>query len=174
MAIYQLGADAPLIAPTAWVAESAQVVGRVELGEQCGVWYGAVLRGDNEWIRIGARSNVQDSAVMHTDPGFPLVVGVGASVGHQVLLHGCTVGDGALIGMQSVVMNGARIGARCLVAAGSLVPEGKVFDEGWLIMGSPAKAVRPLTPEQLAMIERAASNYVTKAEWHRTQARRIA
>lgn len=174
MAIYQYGDDAPRIAPTAWVADSAQVIGRVALAEGASVWYGAVLRGDNEWIRIGAGSNVQDSCVLHTDMGFPLVVGEGCSIGHLVMLHGCTVGDGALIGMGAVVLNGARIGKGCLVAAGALVTEGKVFEDGWLIVGAPAKAVRPLTPEQVAMTRGAADSYVEKCDRHRRLAKRIA
>ena len=155
------------------MAESAQVIGRVELAAQVGVWYGAVLRGDNEWIRIGARSNVQDAAVLHTDIGFPLEVGEDVTIGHQVMLHGCHIGDGALIGMQAIVLNGARIGKHCLVAAGAVVPEGKVFDDGWLIIGAPAKAVRPLETAQLARLRAGAAHYVEKAELHRTLVRRI-
>ena len=174
MAIYQFGDDAPRIASTAWVADSAHVIGRVELGEGASVWYGSVLRGDNEWIRIGARSNVQDGTVMHTDVGTPLVVGEGVTIGHQVMLHGCTVGDGALIGMQAIVLNGARIGARCLVGAGAVVPEGRVFEDGWLILGAPAKAVRPLDDATLARLRMAAERYVEQADRHRTQVRRLA
>ncbi|MBI5722219.1 MAG: gamma carbonic anhydrase family protein [Burkholderiales bacterium] len=173
MAIYQLGDDAPRIAPTAWVAESAQVIGRVELAEGASVWYGCVLRGDNEWIRIGARSNVQDASVMHTDMGYPLVVGDDVTIGHQVMLHGCIVGDGALIGMQAVVLNGARIGKGCLVAAGAVVPEGKVFEDGWLIIGAPAKAVRPLDPAQMERARSATAHYVDNAQRHRALLRRI-
>ena len=173
MAIYQFGDDAPRIAPTAWVAESAQVIGRVELAADASVWYGCVLRGDNEWIRIGARSNVQDASVMHTDPGFPLDIGDDVTIGHQVMLHGCTVGDGALIGIQAIVLNGARIGRHCLVAAGAVVPEGKVFEDGWLIIGAPAKAVRPLEPAQLERMRSSAAHYVANAERHRTLVRRI-
>ncbi|MBL8342735.1 MAG: gamma carbonic anhydrase family protein [Rubrivivax sp.] len=174
MAIFQYGDDAPRIAPTAWVAESAQVIGRVELCAGASVWYGAVLRGDNEWIRIGAGSNVQDGAVLHTDMGFPLVIGDGCTIGHQVMLHGCTVGDGALVGMGAVVLNGARIGKGCLVAAGALVPEGKVFEDGWLIIGTPAKAVRPLTPAQVEIARSAAASYTEKTALHRRLAKRIA
>ena len=173
MAIYQYGDDTPRIAPTAWVAESAQVIGRVELAEGASVWYGCVLRGDNEWIRIGALSNVQDGSIMHTDIGSPLIVGDGVTIGHQVMLHGCTVGDGALIGMQAIVLNGARIGANCLVAAGAVVPEGKVFEDGWLIIGAPAKAVRPLEPAQLERMRAGTRHYVDNAQRHRTLAKRI-
>ena len=174
LAIYQLGDDAPRIAPTAWVADSAQVMGRVSLGEGASVWYGAVLRGDNEWITIGARSNVQEAAVMHTDMGSPLTVGEEVTVGHQAMLHGCTVGDGSLIGIQSVVLNGAKIGRNCLVGAGAIVTEGKEFPDNSLILGSPAKAVRELTPEQLARIKLGALHYVEKARLHRTQLKKIA
>lgn len=173
MAIYQLGEDVPRLAPTAWVAEGAQVIGRVEMGEGASVWYGCVLRGDNDWIRLGERSNVQDGSIMHTDIGFPLTVGSDVTIGHQVMLHGCTVGDGSLVGMQAVVLNGARIGRNCLVGAGSLVPAGKVFDDGWLIIGSPAKAVRPLDVAQLELLRTAAASYVEKAQRHRTRLRRI-
>jgi len=173
LAIYQFGDDAPRLAPTAWAADSAQLIGRVELADGASVWYGCVLRGDNEWIRIGARSNVQDGSIMHTDPGFPLVIGEDATIGHQVMLHGCTVGDGALVGMQSVVLNGARIGKGCLVAAGAVVTEGKVFEDGWLIVGAPAKAVRPISPEQIARMRSSAAHYVDNAQRHRTLVRRI-
>lgn len=173
MAIYQFGDDAPRIAPTAWVAESAEVIGRVELGDQASVWYGCVLRGDNEWLRIGARSNVQDLAVMHTDRGKPLVIGEDVTIGHQVMLHSCTIGDGSLIGMQAVVLNGARIGKGCLVAAGAVVTENKEFEDGWLIVGAPAKAVRPLDPVQLERLRASAASYVENAERHRTLVRRI-
>ena len=173
MAIYQFGDDAPRIAPTAWVAESAQLIGRVELAAGASVWYGCVLRGDNEWIRIGARSNVQDATVMHTDMGYPLELGEDVTIGHQVMLHGCTIGAGSLIGVQAVVLNGARIGKDCLVAAGAVVPEGKVFEDGWLIVGAPAKAVRPLTAEHLARLRAGAAHYIENAERHRTLVRRI-
>ena len=174
MAIYQLGDDAPRIAPTAWVADSAEVIGRVSLGEGASVWYGAVLRGDNEWITIGARSNVQEAAVMHTDMGSPLTLGDDVTVGHQAMLHGCTVGDGSLIGIKAVVLNGAKIGRNCLVGAGAIVTEGKEFPDNSLILGSPAKAVRELTPEQLARIKLGAAGYVEKAQRHRTQLKKIA
>ncbi len=173
MAIYQLGDDAPRIAPTAWVADSAQVIGRVQLAEGASVWYGAVLRGDNEWISIGARSNVQDGSVLHTDMGSPLVLGEDVTVGHQAMLHGCTVGDGSLIGIQAVVLNGAKIGRNCLVGAGALVTEGKVFPDNSLILGSPAKAVREISAEQLAALRRSASGYVVNAQRHRKQLKKL-
>jgi carbonic anhydrase/acetyltransferase-like protein (isoleucine patch superfamily) len=174
LAIYQLGDDTPRIAPTAWVADSAELIGRVSLGEGASVWYGAVLRGDNEWITIGARSNVQEAAVMHTDMGSPLTLGEEVTVGHQAMLHGCTIGDGSLIGIQAVVLNGAVIGRGCLVGAGAVVTEGKVFPDHSLIIGSPAKAVREVTPEQLARMKEGALGYVEKAQRHRTQLKKIA
>ena len=174
MAIYQLGDDAPRIAATAWVADNAQVIGRVELADDASVWYGAVLRGDNDRITIGARSNVQDGSVLHADAGFPLTLGADVTVGHQAMLHGCTVGDGSLIGIQAVVLNGATIGRRCLVGAGAVVTEGKEFPDGSLILGAPAKAVRSITPEQVERLRFGALHYVENAERHRRQLKRIA
>ncbi len=174
MAIYQIGDDAPRIAATAWVADSAQVIGRVSLAEGASVWYGAVLRGDNDSIHVGARSNVQDGSVLHTDNGFPLTLGEDVTVGHQVMLHGCTVGDGSLIGIQAVVLNGAKIGRNCLVGAGAVVTEGKEFADGSLILGAPAKAVRQVTPEQIERLRLGALHYVDNAERHRRSVKRIA
>ena len=167
MAIYQLGEDRPDIAPDAWVADNASVIGRVRLLPGSSVWYGAVIRGDNHLITVGEQSNVQDGSVLHTDDGIPLVLGRGVTVGHQVMLHGCTVGDGSLVGIQSVILNGARIGRHCLVGAQSLVTEGKEFPDGALIMGSPAKVVRMLTPEQIQRLEFSAAHYVEQAARHR-------
>jgi len=163
MALYQLDAHIPQVASTAWVADSAQVIGAVELAEDTSVWFGAILRGDTETLRIGRGSNVQDATVIHADHGFPVSLGENVTVGHQVMLHGCTVGDGSLIGIQAVVLNGARIGRHSLVGAGSLVTEGKVFPDGVLIMGSPAKVVRELTPEQIAGLQRSAEHYQQNA-----------
>ena len=174
LAIYQLGDDAPRIAPTAWVADSAQLIGRVRLGEGASVWYGAVLRGDNEWITLGARSNVQEGSVLHTDMGFPLTLGDDVTVGHQAMLHGCTVGDGSLIGIQAIVLNGAKIGRGCLVGAGAVVTEGKEFPDNSLILGSPAKVVREITPEQAARIRMSALHYVENAQRHRTTLKKLA
>ncbi|HSQ72624.1 MAG TPA: gamma carbonic anhydrase family protein [Rubrivivax sp.] len=174
MAIYRLGDDVPRIAATAWVADSAAVIGRVSLAEGTSVWYGAVLRGDNDWITVGSRSNVQDGSVLHTDLGFPLTLGDDVTVGHQVMLHGCTVGSGSLIGIQAVVLNGARIGRHCLVGAGAVVTEGKEFPDGSLILGAPAKVVRQLTPEQIEGVRRGALHYLENAERHRLGLQRIA
>ena len=172
MGIYRLGEHSPHLAAEAWVAPSATVLGRVHLGAASSVWYGSVLRGDNDAITIGERTNIQDGSVLHTDAGIPLTLGAGVSVGHQVMLHGCTVGDGSLIGIQSVILNGAKIGRHCLVGAKSLVTEGKEFPDGALIMGSPAKVVRMLTPEQIEGLAQIAAHYIAQAARHR-QARRI-
>ena len=145
--MYKLGNVAPTIAMSAYVAPNASIIGSAVLADHSSVWFGATLRGDNETISIGVNSNVQDGAVLHTDPGFPLIVGANASVGHQAMLHGCTVGEGSLIGIQAVVLNAAVIGRSCLVGAGAVITERKVFADGTLILGAPAKAVRELTAE---------------------------
>jgi carbonic anhydrase/acetyltransferase-like protein (isoleucine patch superfamily) len=167
MAIYRLDEHQPQLGPGAWVAGSATVIGRVQLGADASVWYGCVLRGDNDLITLGARCNVQDGSVLHTDAGVPLTLGDDVSVGHQVMLHGCTIGDGSLVGIQSVVLNGARIGRNCLVGAKSLVTEGKEFPDGALILGSPAKVVRMLTPEQIDGLRWIANHYVEQWVSHR-------
>jgi carbonic anhydrase/acetyltransferase-like protein (isoleucine patch superfamily) len=167
MPIYRLGDLQPQIDPSAWVADNAVLIGRVVLRPGASVWFGAVLRADNEPIVIGANCNVQDAAVLHTDPGCPLTVGEGVTVGHQAMLHGCTVGDGALIGIQAVVLNRAVIGARCLVGAGALVTEGKQFDAEQVIMGSPAVAKRALNAGQLQELAFAARNYAERAQRYR-------
>jgi carbonic anhydrase/acetyltransferase-like protein (isoleucine patch superfamily) len=174
MPVYRLGDAEPRIDPSAWIADSAVLIGRVVLGPGASVWCGAVLRADNEPIVIGAHSNVQDGAVLHTDPGQPLDVGEGVTIGHQAMLHGCTVGDGALIGIQAVVLNGAVIGPRCLVGAGALVTEGKRFDEGQLIVGSPALARRPVKAEELDAMAASARTYTARARHYRQLLQRIA
>jgi carbonic anhydrase/acetyltransferase-like protein (isoleucine patch superfamily) len=173
MPIYRLGEFEPQIDPTAWVADNAVLIGRVVLGPGANVWYGAVLRADNEPITIGAGCNVQESAVLHTDPGYPLILEEGVSVGHQAMLHGCTVGRGSLIGIQAVVLNGAVIGARCLVGACALVTEGKRFDDGLLIVGSPAVAKRAMAAEQIAGLADSAEGYVARALRYRQTLVRI-
>ena len=167
MAIYRLGEDRPHLDADAWVADSASVIGRVRVGAAASVWYGAVLRGDNDLISLGERSNVQDNAVLHTDAGIRLSIGRQVTIGHQVMLHGCTIGDGTLIGIGSVILNGATIGRHCLVGAKSLVTEGKSFPDGALIMGSPAKVVRMLTDEQIERLVWSAEHYVAQAARHR-------
>ncbi len=146
-----------------WVAPDAHVIGKVRLGRGVGIWFGAVLRGDNEWIEIADGSNVQEGSMLHTDKGYPIFVGRDVTVGHHAILHGCTVGDGALIGMGATVLNGAKIGPGCLVGANALVTEGKEFPPGSLIMGAPAKAVRQLDPAAMEGIGRGARNYVANA-----------
>jgi carbonic anhydrase/acetyltransferase-like protein (isoleucine patch superfamily) len=173
MAIYQLGEDAPQIDPSAWVADSASLIGKVTLGANATVWYGVTLRGDNERITIGPDSNVQEGTVMHTDMGYPLTLGTGVSIGHMAMLHGCTVGDGALIGIQAVIMNGAKIGKGCLVGAGALVTEGKEFPDNTLILGSPAKAVRTLAEGDLARLREIADGYVARGKLYREQLKKI-
>ena len=163
MALYALDGIAPQVAATAWVADSAEVMGDVVLGEDSSVWFGVVVRGDNHRIAIGRGSNVQDLSVLHTDHGVPLTIGDNVTIGHQVMLHGCTVGDGSLIGIGAVVLNGARIGKNCLVGAGALVTEGKEFPDGSMIIGSPAKAVRELTPEQIEGLRQSAQHYIDNA-----------
>ena len=173
MALYELDGVAPKLAALAWVADSAQVMGNVELAEGANVWFGAVIRGDTETIRIGRRSNLQDGSVLHADVGKPLTVGDDVTVGHMVMLHGCTIGDGSLIGIGAVVLNGAKIGKRCLVGAGSLVTEGKEFPDGVMIMGSPAKVVRPLEPHQLDGLRMSAAHYVGNAARYKAGLKKI-
>jgi carbonic anhydrase/acetyltransferase-like protein (isoleucine patch superfamily) len=163
MAVYKLRGIVPTIAAGAFVAPNATIIGKVVLAENTSVWFGATLRGDNETISIGAHSNVQDGAVLHTDPGFPTTVGAHVSVGHQAMLHGCTVGEGSLIGIQAVVLNGAVIGKGCLVGAGAVVTERKIFADGCLILGAPAKVVRELTAEEQANLLEIAAIYVRRA-----------
>lgn len=173
MAIYELDGKAPQVAASAWVANSAEVMGDVTLGEEASVWFGAVVRGDCDNISIGAGSNVQDASVLHADYGKPLVIGERVTVGHQVMLHGCTIGDESLIGIGAVVLNGARIGKNCLVGAGSLVTEGKEFPDGSMILGSPAKVVRQLTPEQIEGLRESARHYIENARRFRSGLRKI-
>lgn len=174
MALYELDGIAPQVADSAWVADSAQVIGRVELGDGCSVWFGAVLRGDQpELLRIGRGSNIQDASVLHADAGLPLTIGEHVTVGHQVVLHGCTIGDGSLIGIGAVVLNGAKIGKHCLVGAGALVTEGKEFPDGSLIVGSPAVVKRALSPEQIAGLLRSAQHYMANAARYRDTLHRV-
>lgn len=173
MALYALEGKAPRMAPDAWVADSAQVIGDVHLGAQASIWFGAIARADNEPMHIGAGSNVQEAAVLHSDPGYPLTIGDNVTVGHQAMLHGCTVGDGSLIGIGAVVLNGAKIGKHCLVGAGALVTEGKVFPDGSLIVGSPANVKRALSPEQMQGLLQSARHYRDNARRFATGLRRI-
>lgn len=163
MAIYELDGKAPKLGDGAWVADSAEVIGDVELGPNVSVWCGAVIRGDCEGIRIGRNTNIQDLAVLHADVGIPLVVGDNVSVGHQAMLHGCTIGDGALIGIQAVILNGAKIGKNCIVGAGSVVTENKEFPDNSMIIGTPAKLVRQLDAAQIADFQHIVEHYVDNA-----------
>ena len=173
MSLYKLGNDSPLLAAGAYVAPNAALIGKVILAENSTVWFGATLRGDNETISIGAGSNVQDSVVMHTDPGFPLNIGANVSIGHQAMIHGCTVGEGSLIGIQAIVLNGAVIGRGCLVGAGALITERKVFPDGTLIIGAPAKAVRELSAEERENLLKVAANYAARGAYYRTHLKLI-
>ena len=173
MAIYQLDDLAPAVADTAWVADSAQVIGRVTLAEGSSVWFGVVIRGDTEAISIGRASNIQDNSVLHADHGMPLVIGEQVTVGHQAMLHGCTIGDGSLIGIGAVVLNGAKIGKNCLVGAGALVTEGKEFADGCMILGSPAKAVRQLSEAQIEALKLSAQHYMDNARRYKTGLKKL-
>ncbi len=174
MAIYELEGVSPQIAESAWVADSAEVMGDVTLGEEVGIWFGVVVRGDTASIRVGAQTNIQDLSVLHADVGMPLTIGSGVTVGHKAMLHGCSVGDDSLIGIGAVVLNGAKIGKGCLVGAGSLVTEGKEFADGSMIMGSPAKVVRQLTAEQLQALRLSAQHYVANAKRFKTSLHKLA
>ena len=167
MPIYELDGQAPEFPADGkyFVAETAVIIGRVRLKSYANVWFGAVLRGDNEWIEIGERSDVQDNCTLHTDPGFPMVIGANSLVGHNVVLHGCTVGDNSLIGMGATVLNGAKIGKNSLVGAGALVTEGKTFPDNSLIVGAPARAIRTLDERAVKMIAEGADIYVRR--WQR-------
>ncbi|HZY16688.1 MAG TPA: gamma carbonic anhydrase family protein [Ramlibacter sp.] len=173
MAVYELDGMAPQLGEGAWVADSAEVIGKVELGENASVWYGTVVRGDTEHIRIGRNSNIQDLSVLHADFGVPLLIGDNVTVGHQVMLHGCTIGDGSLIGIQAVVLNNAKIGRNCLVGAGSVVTEGKEFPDNSLIVGSPARVVRTLDAQQIAAFQTIPQHYVDNAQRHGRKLKKI-
>ena len=173
MAKYELDGVQPEVAETAWIADSAQVIGRVVMGPDSSVWFGSVLRGDNDPITIGEGSNVQDGSVLHTDKGKPLDIGKHVTIGHNVILHGCTIGDESLIGMGAIVLNGAKIGKHCLVGAGALVTENKEFPDGSLIVGNPAKVVRQLTDEQIAGLKRSAQGYMANAKRFRAGLRKL-
>lgn len=174
MAIYELDGVTPRVAETAWVADNAQVVGDVDVGSDASIWFGVTVRGDTDTISIGEGTNVQDGSVLHADHGVPLTIGRRVTVGHQVMLHGCQIGDESLIGIGAVVLNGARIGRHCLVGAGSLVTEGKEFPDGSMILGSPAKVVRQLTPEQIEGLRMSAAHYIENARRFRMGLKKIA
>ena len=165
MAVYELDGIGPEFPADGlyWIADSASVIGKVRLHTDVSIWYGSVLRGDNEWIEIGERSQIQDNATLHTDPGFPMVIGANCVIGHKVMLHGCEVGDFSLVGINAVVLNGAKIGRHCLIGANALVTEGKVIPDGSLVVGSPSRVVRQLTEAERIVLEGSAAHYVANA-----------
>ena len=173
MAVYEVDGKTPQVDSTAWIADSAQVMGHVTLGPDASVWFGCVLRGDTESMTVGEGSNIQDLTVMHADHGLPLTIGKHVTVGHKVMLHGCTIGDESLIGIGAIVLNGARIGKNCLVGAGSLVTEGKEFPDGSMIMGTPAKVVRQLTLEQIEGLRLSAQHYIDNARMFRATLKKL-
>jgi carbonic anhydrase/acetyltransferase-like protein (isoleucine patch superfamily) len=175
MPIYELDGQAPEFPADGryYVAESAVIIGRVRLKRDASVWFGAVLRGDNEWIEIGERADVQDNCTLHTDPGFPIAVGANSLIGHNVVLHGCSVGDNSLIGMGAIVLNGAKIGKNSLVGAGALVTEGKEFPDNSLIVGAPARVIRALDEKALKMIAEGADIYVRRGQRYAKGLKRI-
>lgn len=166
MPLYAIDGTEPSFADadSNWIAPDATLIGDVRVGRNAGFWFGAVIRGDNEPIVIGADTNVQEHTVMHTDPGFPLTIGEGCTIGHRALLHGCTIGDNSLIGMGAIVLNGAKIGRNCLVGAGALVTEGKEFPDNSLIVGSPAKAIRVLDDAAVVRLRGSAARYVANGK----------
>lgn len=175
MPIYEIDGQAPEFPPDGqyYIADTAVVIGRVRLKAEASIWYGAVLRGDNEWIELGERSQVQDNCTLHTDPGFPLTIGRDCVIGHNVILHGCTVGDNSLIGMGAILLNGAKIGVNSLVGAGSVVTEGKTFPDNALIVGAPARVIRTLDEKAAEMIRGGADVYVRRWKSYKQGLKRI-
>ena len=169
MSVFTLGEKQPQIAPAAWIAPNATVIGDVRLGAMSSIWWNAVLRGDNDPIVIGENSNIQDGSVLHTDEGVPMQIGANVTVGHLVMLHGCTVGDGSLIGIGSIILNRAVIGRGSIVGANTLIPEGKVYPDRVLIVGSPGKVVRELSDEEVARLQASAAHYVENARRYQRQ-----
>jgi carbonic anhydrase/acetyltransferase-like protein (isoleucine patch superfamily) len=168
MTLYSLDNVTPRVSDDAWVSHECTIIGDVSLGAHVSVWAGAVIRGDNDEIVVGDRTNIQEGAVLHTDPGYVLEVGSGVSIGHQAMLHGCKVGDGSLIGIQAIVLNGASVGEQCLIGAGALVTAGTVVPDRSLVLGRPAKVVRRLSNEEISKMEKTADGYVKRAERYRT------
>lgn len=164
MAIYEIDGTAPQLAQKfCFIANNASVIGNVVIGEEVGIWFGVVIRGDNEPISIGARSNIQENSVLHTDPGFPVKIGEGCTIGHNATVHGCTIGDNSLIGMGAIVLNGAKIGNNCLIGAGALIAEGKEIPDNSLVVGAPGKIIRTLDEAGEMMLEKSAEIYVSNA-----------
>ncbi len=173
MPLYEIGGQRPWIAQDAWVAPSADLIGDVDLRELASVWFGAVIRADNTPILIGARTNIQEGAMCHSDPGAPLTIGEDVTVGHHAILHGCTIGNRSLIGMGATILNRAVVGEDCLVGAGALVTEGKEFPAGYLIVGSPARAIRPLDAMQKALLKASAALYAVKQREYAESLKRV-
>jgi carbonic anhydrase/acetyltransferase-like protein (isoleucine patch superfamily) len=175
MAIYELDGQRPDLPADEryWIADSATVIGTVRLKREASVWYGASLRGDNEWVEVGERSNIQENCILHTDIGFPLTIGAGCTIGHGVILHGCTIADDSLIGMGAIVLNGVKIGRNCLVGAGAVVTEGKEFPDNSLIVGAPARAVRTVDAKILQLITESADFYVNNWQRYRKGLKKI-
>ncbi len=175
MPLYEIDAKAPQLPDdgSSWVAPSADLIGDVHLGREAGIWFGAVIRADNTAIVVGDRTNIQEGAMLHSDPGFPLTLGTDCTIGHHAILHGCTIGDRVLVGMGATVLNGAVIGDDCLIGAGALVTEGKTFPAGSLIVGTPARAVRELSPEMIAGLKASAHHYVARQRHFSRNLRRI-
>ena len=173
MAVYRLGDLEPECHESAWVAESASVIGHVVMAENSSVWFGATLRGDNEKMILGARSNVQDGAVCHSDPGSPLTIGEDVTIGHLAMVHGCTIGNGSLIGIGATILNGATIGENCLIGAHALITEGKTIPDNSVVMGSPGKVIKTLTDEQAARVKMGTQVYVANAKRFRDELKRV-
>lgn len=173
MAIYQLADISPEIDSSAYIAESANIIGKVRIAAYASIWFDVTIRGDNELISVGENSNVQEGCILHTDPGYPLTIHNNVTIGHQAMLHGCTIGEGSLIGIQAVILNGAKIGKNCLVGAGALVTEGKEFPDNSLIIGSPAKAVRTLTEQDTLKMQANTRHYAQRGQAYKTQLKRI-
>ena len=175
MPIYELDGQGPEFPADGkyWIAETAVLIGRVRLKSQSSIWFGAVLRGDNEWIELGERSQIQDNSTLHTDPGFPLTIGRECVIGHNVVLHGCVIGDNSLVGMGAIMLNGSKIGRNCLVGAGALIPEGKEYPDNSLIVGAPGKVIRSLDEKAAAMIAHGADIYVRRWQDYKKNVKRI-
>lgn len=175
MPLYQLEDKIPTIdePKSCWIAPDANIIGSVHLTSKNSIWFGVTLRGDNDSLTIGEGTNVQENTVMHTDPGLPLVIGKGCTIGHQAMLHGCTIGDNSLIGMGATILNGAKIGNNSLVGAHALVPENKSFPDGSLIIGTPAKVVRSLSEEEIAGLKKSAQTYMSKIPLYQTALKRL-
>lgn len=170
MSLYSINGVSPTLPDGFfWAAPTACVIGNVVIGEDVGIWFGAVIRGDNEAINIGAQTNIQENSVLHTDPSFPIQIGIGCTIGHKAMIHGCTIGNNTLIGMNATVLNGAKIGNNCLIGAGALIPEGKVIPDNSLVVGMPGKVMRTLSDDAIMGLKASAQHYVQNAKRFSTQ-----